>query len=507
MTSKHITTISFKTALIAVLVFGWMIATTTIVTPVSAQVTLQVEDNDRDDDGIPNDSDSCPDAAGPRENRGCPERAPIVVATAQPTSEPETSNPTGGRDETSTATDASTTPDTSDPIVPVIELRPMPTDGPCVVSPSGTAPVNMRNSWSIDSDIVDTLQVNEMRELWAVVTTDDTQYTIWFLLPWGYVAQPVVRLGGDCSTFFNDPNVGIGGTSVLAPTMLVQVSNALGYDDNSPLFCDDITPANAAPNLECIQIDAQGNSQNCILVSPEAGVYMLDCEEAPISPVIPMMYMARTAINSLLNCDDITPENAAPGLPCLQTDGNGNSQICTLVSAEAGVYTLDCEPLNGTITHTPTQIAANNQAPIAPLGIQASFISCDAITPDNAYAGLQCTQADGNGQTQICTLVSTEVGVYTLDCSASDGGFSVADRFAANTSVSPLELQASFISCDAITPDNAYAGLQCTQSNANGQTQVCTLVSAEAGVYTLECVPFVNPVIPTIPNVWVAGQR
>ncbi|MEL6408195.1 MAG: hypothetical protein AAFR81_27770 [Chloroflexota bacterium] len=38
-----------------------------------------------------------------------------------------------------------------------------------------------------------------------------------------------------------------------------------------------------------------------------------------------------------------------PGLQCLQADGNGNVQVCTLESAEAGVYTLNCEETGNSI--------------------------------------------------------------------------------------------------------------------------------------------------------------
>ncbi|MEO1164140.1 MAG: thrombospondin type 3 repeat-containing protein [Chloroflexota bacterium] len=601
---RHYLQVSIKVLIVVVLAVGWF--STSFVTPSS--VYAQPGTNDTDADGVDNSRDNCPTVAGPASNMGCPlpTEAPSTSATEVPnndvvppdsdgdgTADPLDSCPNtpgdganAGCPEGQTSEDptgAGSEPDTSSESAPV-PLVPMPTTGSCVASPIGSNSVNMRNSWSIDSEIVDTLQVNEMREVWAVVTTNDEQYPTWYLLPWGYVNSSVVRLGGDCSDLLNsEPQVGMGSTILLNPQMtmtlaentagfeiletpsgglppaplqitsgqivlnvpiggtdilpphcevvlgaeagmyildcdpeqpepqipliadtllspncevvlgaeagmyildcdpptpgspIMQVGDLLSQDceilnpeagvyiencddDDAPeiILCTDITPENAQVGLECIQIDLSGNQQICTLTSPEAGVYVLTCETDDSLFITD----AQFADNSLMLCSHITPENAAPGLQCI----NDNSEICTLVSTEAGVYTLDCE--SSMSISLSLSIDEINMLPMP----------CAAITPENAAPGMECSQVDENGMTQICVLESAEAGVYTLNCEGDATPF-----------VQTVYQSGMLPFCNSLTPETIQAGMECLQADGNGVLQTCVVESAEAGVYTLNC--------------------
>lgn len=122
---------------------------------------------DPDGDFITNDGDLCPNEAGPAETGGCP-------FTATPAPEEPTPEPTA----------------------PALSTR-LPRTGDCVLTPSGSTPINIRQQPFADAEIVGQLNPGEQR---AVVGDFSFGQSRWYAIgddQW--VSGDVVQLGGLCS--------------------------------------------------------------------------------------------------------------------------------------------------------------------------------------------------------------------------------------------------------------------------------------------------------------------
>jgi len=159
--------------------------------------------NDRDGDGLSNESDRCPDSGGHERNQGCPEDE--TQDPANPTPEPT-----------------------------AINLPALPLEGRCLLATQGTGRVNVRDIPSLNGQIIAQLDPLltypvHLHLLGTPPNNDD-----WFLMSLGWVSATVVRLGGDCD---NLPTHYLGLSGVV-------LNHATSIRRISP---DGIDPASAQP--------------------------------------------------------------------------------------------------------------------------------------------------------------------------------------------------------------------------------------------------------------------
>ena len=169
----------------------------------SAVVSAQTRD-DTDGDGIPNSADNCPNQPGPRTNGGCPL--------------PDTGGNGGGsqdRDGDGVADFVDRCPDqpgtgftqgcpadqpqptTNAPLPPAstFSLPPLPETGECMLATRSAQHVNIRAAASMQSPIVGTLNPSLTYPVIAQFVQADGN---WLRIAAGWVAEWVVREGGNC---------------------------------------------------------------------------------------------------------------------------------------------------------------------------------------------------------------------------------------------------------------------------------------------------------------------
>lgn len=121
--------------------------------------------NDRDGDNVPNDSDGCPDTHGPTDNFGCPRDLPATPESSEDNSQETVNLPT------------------------------LPLDGSCVVATLGGEGVNARQFPNSEAEIVGRLDPQYLYLApFSLQLGDET----WVLSEKGWVAGWVTRLGGIC---------------------------------------------------------------------------------------------------------------------------------------------------------------------------------------------------------------------------------------------------------------------------------------------------------------------
>jgi hypothetical protein len=198
---------------------------------------------DRDGDGVPDSRDNCISDPGPASNNGCPENNPVRPTDVPPpdsdgdgTADPLDRCPNEAGDGANGGCPVGSAT-TESPVVEPVNLIAAPTDGNCVASTEGTSPVNIRQYPTIDAEVVGTISPNEWVEILLMYTNDDIvtsehvmgdetpftlfpfdtdppnpDYPVWFFVKdsdspaSGWVAEAVLRMGGDCSDFIiEDP--------------------------------------------------------------------------------------------------------------------------------------------------------------------------------------------------------------------------------------------------------------------------------------------------------------
>ena len=133
---------------------------------------------DRDGDGTPDGMDQCPDQSGPAWNGGCP--VGQTGATTVPTAVPN-------------ATTA-----------PAVNLPALPISGACMLATLSGDGVNIREEPSVHANLIGTLT---SQNLYPVLAQLDNGEGIWDRLGPGWVADRVVRMGGDCKIL---PYINVG---------------------------------------------------------------------------------------------------------------------------------------------------------------------------------------------------------------------------------------------------------------------------------------------------------
>lgn len=152
-----------------------------VVFTVSSMVFAQAggPDPDADGDGIPDSSDLCPTEAGPTENRGCP----VTTVTEEP-AQPQPEQPQPQPEPTAVPEEPATV------VLPI-----MPTTGDCVVATATTSRVNVRRNPSLDAEIIGVIEPTALMP--AYLKLDGVEGESYILTPMGYIAESVIRFGGE----------------------------------------------------------------------------------------------------------------------------------------------------------------------------------------------------------------------------------------------------------------------------------------------------------------------
>jgi hypothetical protein len=189
-------------------------------------------DPDPDNDGIPNSMDNCDNTAGPDYNNGCPVHEPETPpdSDGDGTADGLDRCPNEAGDGANAGCPPGQDGTNPEPTSQGTSLDPAPTEGDCVVSTNSSTAVNMREFPSTESAIIAVLSPNEWLNVIAVFSAPTELYNTamadapapfldmfpssldgtnetWYLVQkvneplTGWVAEGVIRLGGECEPF------------------------------------------------------------------------------------------------------------------------------------------------------------------------------------------------------------------------------------------------------------------------------------------------------------------
>ncbi len=351
------------------------------VTQVAAQSTF-----DTDGDGVPNTNDRCPNRPGPRANDGCP------LSTPEPDNDNEGNRdipPDSDGDGTADPLDACPSvpgdganggcPPGTDPnnpdganlaSSPAIPLLAAPDSNDCIISPEGEFGVNIRIAPNPTAAITHVLQVNE----WATVLAisyegpsplraqhefggdvyepeldfiapgpddgPDEDDSLWLMIEtddgiFGWVAEDVIRKAGDCSEFVLPPD----DPDWLEVLILPNDGGHTGFPNASGFLQIPIFP-DPPPGLQFDLVLPEEDDDDtldlipeCIWVDMGNGASLLECADGS-TPIFIYCLIEPGSEAGIFeeNCYEVeVPEG------------------CTVTTAEAGVWTFDCEGDGGVI--------------------------------------------------------------------------------------------------------------------------------------------------------------
>lgn len=158
-------------------------------------LTFTVFAQDSDGDGLGDSRDDCPNQAGPVSNNGCP-----IVTTdpddfdgdGTPNAEDECPQESGPDWFGGCPTDATSPLD----LTAEAPLPDLPATDRCVLATQGNERVNVRDAPDLNANVVGQLDPQSIYPiLFQLLQTDGD---IWYLIPQGWVAAWVVRVGGNC---------------------------------------------------------------------------------------------------------------------------------------------------------------------------------------------------------------------------------------------------------------------------------------------------------------------
>lgn len=446
---------------------------------VSSQVLAQPPD--RDGDGVPDTADRCISVAGPASNDGCP--LPDTSTESDTPSRPDDIPPDTDGDGTADPLDSCPTvpgdganggcPEGTDPNAqPVGTQNDAPTllsapvsDG-CIVSPIGAIAVNIRIGAHPDADISHVLQVNEWAQVLGAAYQADyppfqaehepammipfgiqapivdpdpdpiddfaVNKPIWLLIETtdgfiGWVNAAVIRYGGDCSDLVLPED----NPEVLEMIFMPADDNGVGFPNENPFLFFPVNPdPDPMPTFEFDilfpsdpSVPSGGTSilaPNCELYSPEAGVFILICDEDAPEPIVDTMGSLIPPDCELLNPEagvfilDCSPDTPVPAIP--MPSGDVLPENCELVNPEAGVFILICDE-----DVDPTPIIDTMGTLIPP--------DCELVNPEAGVFYLDCTPDEettfspantGFDFAPACMYVEQEAGVFVLECANGD---------------------------------------------------------------------------------------
>lgn len=204
-------------------------------------------ERDRDGDNVPNDSDGCPDTFGAQDNFGCPREIPTPA-------------PAENNDQEQ------------------VNLPALPTDGDCVVATAVSEGVNARQYPHSESEIMGRLDPRYLYLASFILQLGDET---WVLSENGWVAGWVTRLGGDCTeeTAPAFQSLAIGNTDLLKILIgLLLPANDWGDPHNpeepldlSAIFGDGSVMPQTKEHILLAKFDANGLAEGAIIIIGKEG--------------------------------------------------------------------------------------------------------------------------------------------------------------------------------------------------------------------------------------------
>lgn len=345
-----------------------------IVSQVSAQSTF-----DTDGDGTPNTNDNCPNVPGPGTNNGCPlpseETHDIPDDTdGDGTADPLDACPTVAGDGANGGCPPGTDPNNpggGSPVSsPEFELSVAPFSDDCIVSPAGSQGVNIRIAPNPTASVLHVLQANEWATVIAIAYEGESPFraehelggdvyepvldlvapgpdpdpepdpdpaesdSLWLLIGTddgfiGWVAEAVIRKAGDCSEFVLPPN----NPDWLEVLVLPNDGGGIGFPDPNGFLRIPIVP-DPPPGFQFdIRLPDDSGDESldiaveCVWVELGAGGSILECLDGTTPSFI---YCLIQEVGEVGIFQEVCYQVELP-------DG------CTMTTAEAGVWHMECD--------------------------------------------------------------------------------------------------------------------------------------------------------------------
>ena len=525
----------------------------------------QTGGGDSDGDGLPDYDDGCPNQPGPKSNKGCPVKDNNNKDSNDNNNTSSDSNepPPPDSDGDGTADPLDRCPDepgdganygcpegrdgseqtASSPEQPTINLIAMPTDGECVVSPKGTSHVNIRAYPLVGAPVVGTLEVNEIAEVLAILhdgtvraetehatnelgpmllppqPDPDDDFPTWALIQdsntdvIGWVAEAVVRFGGDCSEFekpdTDEPYLAIklkpafvssyqtGGNAAADSNhdkWINLLSIEWGEGEDNPFMIDILVIPTDGGDPIPMDLFSLNFTPIKYEYNPSTGGMSLTFGQEEYGPTIKsnddgtktVEYCVYEEVHEVGVFEEVCYEIEIP-------------EGCELVSAETGVYTLDCDgdeiTVNPAIQGMDMLSSPDFENVVFPkTGDDGTTTVEYCIYQEVHEAGVfeeVCYEIE---IPEGCELVSAEAGVYTLDC--EDDEITVNPNLLGVNMFSSANFDEPIINTNddgtttveyCIYQEVHEAGVFEEVCYEIEVPEGCELVSAESGVYTLDC--------------------
>jgi hypothetical protein len=346
---------------------------------------------DTDGDSVVDTDDLCPTVAGTPDNRGCPPDDLIAAPTAVP----------------DTGSGVIITPTTVQLITPTSIVPPanLPTDG-CFVTPKNDT-VNVREKPDLTAPVLGQLYYGKVYESHGVVTVGAAK---WLVLTeyensvniFGYTLATTLNYSGTCPLL----SYPLTGLSDGIDWFINQEAGEVSETENPTIeYCVNQEVEEAGVFKEvCYEVEIP---EGCVVTSNEAGVFTVDCGEGEVSVnplfdnlpdeglavpvrdseigVLQIMVYTQPATNTstIEHCmNGATAERGKFKLVCYEVEV---PEGCWLVSAEAGVFKIQCRPeIGGEASFTVEQredtgvgVIVRHSLPAQPTLLMPTFRDCN----------------------------------------------------------------------------------------------------------------------------------
>ena len=239
--------------------------------------------------------------------------------------------------------------------------------------------------------------------------------------------------------------------------------------------------------LVCYEIEIP---EECELVSPEAGVYKIECPEDEGSGIgvnLPSNVKAINEGNDGMKTVEYcvyeqVSEAGVYELVCYEIE---IPEECELISPEAGVYKIECPEELGIVSPMTTALI-NTAATVNDITVDDGMKTVEYCVYEQASeAGvyeLVCYEIE---IPEECELVSPESGVYKVECPEEESGinFNLPSNVKAINEGDDGMKTVEYCVYEQVQEAGVYE-LVCYEIEI---PEECELVSPEAGVYKIEC--------------------